>query len=66
MGHLRHQLDRVANLCFVPQLLGAAYTHHMIGEPLVPPLVMLSVALARLATTPSRPAAQRGGRAWQG
>jgi len=58
------QLDRVANLCFVSQLLGAAYTHHMIGEPLVPPLVMLSVALARLATTPSgRDARGKGSKA---
>ena len=62
MGHLRHQLDRVANLCFVPQLLGAAYTHHMIGEPLVPPLVMLSVVLHGAAGDD----AQWGGRARQG
>lgn len=31
-GAFGRKLDAVANLCFIPQLLGAVYTHHALGE----------------------------------
>ena len=57
-GAFGPQLDQVANLCFVPQLLGAAYTHHAMDDTVVPPLVFLAAVVARLAT----PAADTAGK----
>ena len=37
--------ELLANLCLVPQLAGAAYTHHVLGEPLRPPCMVCSMAV---------------------
>jgi hypothetical protein len=41
-------VELLANICALPQLAGAVYTHHMSGEPLAPPAVFFMIATARL------------------
>ena len=41
-------VELLANVCALPHLAGAVYTHHMSGEPLVPPAVVLTIATVRL------------------
>ena len=52
-GVLGPDLDPVANVCYLPILLGAAYTHHAaLGDSFVPPLVFFALASVRLCTPP--------------
>ena len=56
-GLLGSKVELLANICLLPQLAGAVYTHHMTDQDYAPATVMLTIATVRLIMLLKEPSA---------